>query len=555
MASPELDKVRRLTTVPDQFLAKIPKAERQVYDMVVQLLARLEVRNGQYVISNRNLTIASEISQLLREVLLGSDYVKYVGEFAKEFDDQAVINNRLFEKAFPAYVPSELGKQVVNIAKRDAIDLLLNRASDSDFVAPLREVIEQSVINGAGYRETLDSIRTFIEGNDEVDGALLKYSKQIAHDSYAIADASYTSIVSEELDAEWFKYSGDEIASTRPFCAERDNQFYHYKEIEAWGAGETSLGRNGTNERMQWPKSGTWAGRIPETTAATIYSYRGGFQCRHSIMPVSLFAVPPEVIQRNIDSGNYVPTEKEKELLDLPKPTEDAKQPTKAEPTKSEFKPVTNISEGTDRLSKAGVSEIAIEKMDLSHVNAMVEVVENVPKKAVPDFFGSGSDYNKLIASDTNKSTYRLLKISRPPEQWHGVSLKFETFDKKNFKFVNKNLVAINTEQYKTVESMTARRLIVNENYKSKFNTDYYFNTDGRLVHYHEVGHAFDNATLRLSGKPEWLELSAKWYKETKTAVLKSPSEAFAEAFADYYGNNAARVPDYIKAFFDKYKD
>jgi hypothetical protein len=317
MASPELNKVRRLTTVPDAFLAKIPKAEREVYDQVIQLLSRLDIRNGQYVISSRNLQIASEISELLREVLLASDYVNYVTEFAKEFDEQAAVTNRLLEKAFPEYAPTALGAQVVNIAKRDAIDLLLNRASDSDFIAPLREVIEQAVINGAGYSETVKSIRTFIEGSDDVDGALLRYSKTYAHDAFAVADRSYTSIAAEELEAEWFKYSGDEIATTRPFCAERDNEFFYYKEIEAWGNGETTLGRNGTNERMQWPKSGTWAGRIPETNDKTIYSYSGGINCRHSIIPVSLFAVPLEVVQRNIDNGNYEPTQKELELLGM----------------------------------------------------------------------------------------------------------------------------------------------------------------------------------------------------------------------------------------------
>jgi hypothetical protein len=262
------------------------------------------------VISSRNLQIASEISELLREVLLASDYVNYVTEFAKEFDEQAAVTNRLLEKAFPEYAPTALGAQVVNIAKRDAIDLLLNRASDSDFIAPLREVIEQAVINGAGYSETVKSIRTFIEGSDDVDGALLRYSKTYAHDAFAVADRSYTSIAAEELEAEWFKYSGDEIATTRPFCAERDNEFFYYKEIEAWGNGERTEGKH-------WPKSGTWAGRIPETNGATIYAYAGGNNCRHSIIPVSVFAVPLEVVKRNIDNGNYEPSLKEIELLGL----------------------------------------------------------------------------------------------------------------------------------------------------------------------------------------------------------------------------------------------
>ena len=313
MATPDelaKKKVRRLTTIPDDFLSKIPRAESQVYDSVIDLLSRLEIKNGAYVISSKNLKRASEISRLLKEVLLASDYTKYVAEFAREFDTQATISDDLFKKTFPAFTASEMALSVNQIAKREAIDLLLNRASDAEFIAPLRDIIEQAVINGSGYQETLKSIRTFVVGNDEIDGKLERYSRLYAHDSFAIADRSYTSVVSEELEAEWFFYLGDVIDSSRPFCIERHGQYFHYKEIEAWGAGRKT-------GDLKWPKGGTWSGKIPETNSTTIYSYAGGFGCLHSVLPVSVFAVPKEVIERNIANGNYSPSERELELLEL----------------------------------------------------------------------------------------------------------------------------------------------------------------------------------------------------------------------------------------------
>jgi len=311
------DKVRRLTSVPDDFLSKIPASEAQVYDSVVGLISRLEIKNGSYVISTKNLKIASEISQLLKGVLLSSDYTKYVAEFAREFDTQAKISDEFFKKTFPEFTVSEMAVAVNQISKRETIDLLLNRASDAEFIAPLRDIIEQAVINGSGYTETLKSIRTFIQGDAEIAGKMERYSRLYAHDAFAISDRSYTSVVSEELGIEWFFYSGDTIATTRPFCDERHNQYYYYKEIEAWGAGKPTLGKNGTNQETAWPEGGTWAGRIQETNSTNIYSYGGGWNCRHSILPVSIFSVPKEVIERNIASGNYSPTEKEAELLGL----------------------------------------------------------------------------------------------------------------------------------------------------------------------------------------------------------------------------------------------
>jgi hypothetical protein len=291
------EKVRRLTTIPDEFLARIPKAESELYDAIIEIIAQMEVRGGSFVINAANLEYAAQVGELLKEALLTTDYIDAVTEFAREFDTQVGINDELFSKTFPGFTTSEIGLQSVQIAKREAVDLLLNSAYDTGVIQPLRETLEQAVINGSGFRESLKSIREFIEGDPEKEGALLRYSKTYAHDQFAISDRAYTSIVSEEVDADWFFYSGDEIDTTRPFCAARDNQYFHYKEVESWG------------------DLSPWAGQIPGTNPSTIYSYAGGYNCRHSILPVSVFSVPKDVIQRNIESGNYNPSEKERELV------------------------------------------------------------------------------------------------------------------------------------------------------------------------------------------------------------------------------------------------
>ena len=81
-------------------------------------------------------------------------------------------------------------------------------------------------------------------------------------------------------------YAGGELPTTRPFCEERVGKFFHYKEIESWA-------------------SENWAGKNSETTAQNIYEYLGGWNCQHTLIPVTIEMVPQEVIDRNIESGNY----------------------------------------------------------------------------------------------------------------------------------------------------------------------------------------------------------------------------------------------------------
>lgn len=310
LSSLRSDKLRRLTTVPDDFLSKIPRAESQLFDEIVSILAQMEVVDGAYAITTANLNFTAQIAELLKEALTRTEYLEAVAEFAKEFDSQAVVNDDLFRKAFPGeFTGSAVATQAVNIAKRNTVEALLDKEYDTRLIQPLRETIEAAVVNGAGFRETMESIREFIEGTEDREGQLTRYSRVWAHDAFAIADRSYTSIVSEEVDADWFFYSGDTIDTSREFCIERHNQYFHWKEIESWFTGSPQPDRS-------W-ESKPWPGMIPGTDADTFYSYAGGYNCLHSVIPVSLYAVPLDVVRRNISSGNFEPTENQIKRLGL----------------------------------------------------------------------------------------------------------------------------------------------------------------------------------------------------------------------------------------------
>lgn len=305
-------KVDRLTTIPAEFLSKIPASESQVYDQVVLLLAKLDIKNGSFAINKKNVQIVSSIFDLLRGILLQSDYSKYVAEFVKEFDNQAVISNDIFKAMFPEFTVPDLATQINNIAKRQTVDLLLNRAADLDFVSPLRSIIEQAVYNGAGYKETLTNIRTFIKGEEKELGALSKYSSTYARDSFAVTDRTYTAIVSKDLKAEWFLYTGGTIATSRPFCKERDGEYFHIREIEGWFDKPSKL-----QPGQHTPVNGKWTGMVEGTNINTFFSYCGGWNCAHVPLPQSIFAIPISVVKRAIDAGYYKPSKFEREELGL----------------------------------------------------------------------------------------------------------------------------------------------------------------------------------------------------------------------------------------------
>lgn len=290
-------KLNRLDTIPKKFLTDVEKAQYQILEEILFQLSKLSLdNNGMIKMTIGNLKLADKINEQLSKVFLRSDYIEAVTDFASSFDIQKKVTDKYFEKAFPDFTESDFANEVFNAAKKNAVESLAQSTVTTRFLEPLKQQIDSIVMNGMDFKDAVKSIREYAIGEGEKAGKLLQYSKQIAYDSIAKADRSYTSAIAEDLDSEWFYYAGGLLPTSREFCIERDQQYFHYREVESWA-------------------SKNWQGKMENTTAQNIYENLGGYNCNHSLIPVSIDQVPQNVILRNKRNGNYSPSKFEEENL------------------------------------------------------------------------------------------------------------------------------------------------------------------------------------------------------------------------------------------------
>lgn len=293
------EKNNRLESVPLSLQSVVEKQQSEVVNQILSKLSRLKTINGQIKIDAANIRMITEISDELKKVFLNDEYLQAVKEFSKEFEIQASLNSKLIEKGFGSIDSPVASEIYIQTAKRNAIEALIGSPIDTQFIKPIQSLLENAVVNGSHVNETMEAIQTFVKGAASTEGVnsgkILKYTKQITNDSFAIADRSYTSIVSDYLGNDWFYFAGSEVDQTRCFCHKRVGNYFHHKEIESWGNGD-NLGECET-------KSGKWAGMIQGTNSSTIYSYLGGYNCMHSLMPVSEAIVPESDIERTRNLG------------------------------------------------------------------------------------------------------------------------------------------------------------------------------------------------------------------------------------------------------------
>jgi hypothetical protein len=286
------DKIRLFEEVPKRLETAAIKTQAEAWRKIKPLLEDMDVSaDGNIEQTEDNIRRIGLISDELKKVLAGSEYRQAVKDFLDSIDKGVVLTNdiaRTFEESFE---PNEVQKQLLQISKQNAINAFFGSGLDQRFTQPFLEQLTTNIAARAPLREAVNALEGLVTGTEANDGRLLANIKTTATTAQAVADRSYSAAVNEELGLEWFEYLGGEIPTTRPFCEHREGEIFHRKEIEAWGAGKNSAGINDI-------RNGTWAGRIDGTDSKSIFTFVGGWNCRHYLVPVPDRKVPETVKAR-----------------------------------------------------------------------------------------------------------------------------------------------------------------------------------------------------------------------------------------------------------------
>lgn len=298
-------KIARLDDVPNLYTDGIKQVQKDIMQNLLDSLEQLKRdENGNIKKTKSNLAIVEDIVKDLKKIFSRSDYIELTKQFISEFDEQAKLTDSFFEKTFGDFDNNKFNELALQKSKEQAYELMAGVPYVTTYLYnPIKSLLTDSVVAGDSYVKTVKAIKQVVQGgtikNKTLEGKLYRYAKQIAYDTFAVADRGYTNNISLDLDIEWYVYRGGLVEDSRAFCIARNDKYFHREEVKSWG------------------KLGDWDGKIPSTDEKTIFVYAGGYRCNHSILPTSIALVPKDVIIRNIDNGNYKPNDKQRELIGL----------------------------------------------------------------------------------------------------------------------------------------------------------------------------------------------------------------------------------------------
>ena len=290
-------KIKLLETVPETIITAAEKAQRDAWRKLSPLLAEMDVdATGNIRQTEDNIRRIGLITEELNKVLAGGEYKDAVQSFLSSIDEGVQLTDDIARKINSTFEPDNVQKQLLAISKQNAINAFFGSGLRDNVTVPFLEQLTANVAARAPLNQAVKALQGVIEGTETTDGRLLANVRTTANTAQAIADRSYSAAVNEELGIEYFQYLGGEIPTTRAFCEHREGAIFHRKEIEAWGDGENSAGINDI-------RYGTWDGRIDGTDSRSIFTFVGGWNCRHFLVPVIKQKVPASVQARAKSEG------------------------------------------------------------------------------------------------------------------------------------------------------------------------------------------------------------------------------------------------------------
>ena len=265
------DKIRRLDEIGGNFAQASKEVQKTLLKNALKKLDKL-TRNssGNIIPSTENLTVITDVVKSLKSTLSDKDYQSLVGGLLNEIDIQAKLNDTILEKTLGKLSNIDFANSVLSQIK-DTTKLNLTEISTAQIVNGLGQYLDTAVSSGASYSEVQQYVQDYLIGAESKDGALVRYTRQIANDSFAVADSTRIRLISEDFGIKFYEWQGGLIDTSRCFCIERHGLVFHEEEIKAWGRGEISAG--GMSSECGYP----WAGMNLGTNENNIFSLRGGY--------------------------------------------------------------------------------------------------------------------------------------------------------------------------------------------------------------------------------------------------------------------------------------
>lgn len=238
------------------------KVSKEIQDSILEFIDTLDTdlsMKERLVRSKQINKFRAELEKVILAGALADGYNQLIAEY-KELVGMANEYFSLLSISYDKLLYKEIYKDSILFLKES-----LTGAGINQFVVnPIVDKLYELNLKGIKKKDLKAFLKEFFDKNNITN----RYIEQITTDSLYQMTSNYQLKIAEDLNIEYYYYAGTRMKTSRQFCISRYGKVYTKKEVQSWA-------------------ELTWQGKVPGTDKSSIFYYRGGYNCRHTLRPIS----------------------------------------------------------------------------------------------------------------------------------------------------------------------------------------------------------------------------------------------------------------------------
>ncbi len=238
-----VDFERRIAELETGLDKRVQAMQKDLYDLVRDVLSvSLDVQEGRLKNWKRNVLKVAQLEDVFNRFERLRVHDELAG-FSSELMSVAALTGSYFsligEPITEAMeeTQADIIRSVIGVDPRGNIvtDGYLHRLGKSAEVRQfIRDFVVQSIVSARTLKELFEGLKNLIVGATDEDGALQKYWRLYAYDTYNQAHEITNLGIAAELDLQYFIYQGSIIQTSRKFCVKRAGKVFSKTEALTW---------------------------------------------------------------------------------------------------------------------------------------------------------------------------------------------------------------------------------------------------------------------------------------------------------------------------------
>lgn len=254
-----------------KLLAAIKAKEPAIVDKLIEYIARMDSKGGNFMLSTMNETAVGLMDKYIQGVLTDLGLNKDISEFVKSFDEAQAYTLGIQKDINGIVPPKDTLVKWRKYAIQATVDNLIGNGLLANFAAPIRKALGDAVYSDGSLTDVLRQVRALAETVQGREGNLLKYYTQVSRDAVGQYAGNVNRIVAKQYGLDAIEYVGSIVKDSRPQCIRwLDMEQILIKDLE---------------KEIDWAAA-NGSGLIPGTTPDNFIVNRGGYNCRHEAIPV-----------------------------------------------------------------------------------------------------------------------------------------------------------------------------------------------------------------------------------------------------------------------------